>query len=518
MIKKIVFIIISTLIFIQSEAQIYNIHNFYTQNMFYYAPAHTGDKEQFAAFADYRNLLTGIKDALQTATVGLHSPITSKMNIGGLIKTQRAGLFETVSGRLDYSFRTHITDNQVLALGINGGVMQRNLNVDNAIVADPDDPTLFPDYSKKIIFFAGASFNYRFKNINFDIGIPSIYRSSNLLTTNYFSFLSYDLFSKNRIWQFRPSVLTVYNSSKIFNAHINFLINYENVFWIQPTYKLNGSIVVAAGVNLKKIGIGYAYETNSGALSYIGGASHEIIITYGFFKKRLNKEDTVALNKLNNPRLKGKINGKTYEEYVTSNNYGFYNNIMELTDSVHREEIRKQDSIKAVANQDSIKQALMNQAETDSLNNARIDSLRKVRLDSIAQAKRDSARQHALRHLSDQELKILQKGVHFKLNSAMLTQEARNYLDSVAKLIIKNKNIKVLITGYTCNLGTEKVNLRFSIDRAESVEYYLLRQGVPPDRVSTNAGLDAEPVVPNTNEANRKLNRRVSFSIIKGKP
>jgi len=101
------------------------------------------------------------------------------------------------------------------------------------------------------------------------------------------------------------------------------------------------------------------------------------------------------------------------------------------------------------------------------------------------------------------------------LSSAMLSQASRNYLDSVAKLIIKNTNIKVLITGYTCDLGSEAVNLRFSVDRYESVKYYLIQQGVPPNRVSTNAGLDAEPVVPNTSEANRKLNRRVSFSIIR---
>ena len=508
MLKKILYLSFVLFVFSNSEAQIYNIHNFYTQNLFFYAPAHTGDKEQFAAFADYRNHLSNLPDALQTASVGLHSPVSPKINLGGLIKTQNVGLLQTLSARLDYSFRTHISDNQTIAFGINTGIMQRSLNSANAIVADPNDPALSPDYIKKYIFFAGASLNYKFKKLNFDIGIPSIYRSTDLLNTNYFTFLSYDIFSKNNIWQFQPSVLAVYNSSKIFDAHINFLVNYENVFWIQPTYKLNGSMVISAGVNLKKIGIGYAYETNSGVLSYIGGASHEIILSYGFFKKRIQPGDTTkATNSYGNPKLKGKINGKTYEEYVAANNHGFYNNILDLTDSIHKEEVRKRDSIKTAANQDSVKQALLNKARQDSINQARIDS--------IAQAKRDSARQHALRHLNDNELKILQKGVHFELNSAQLSQKARNYLDSVANLIIKNKNIKILVTGYTCDLGTEKVNLRYSIDRAEAVKYYLIQKGVPPERISTDAGLDAEPVVPNTNEHNRSLNRRVSFSVIK---
>jgi len=497
---------LSVTFFIKTEAQIYNIHNFYTQNMFYYAPAHTGDKGQLAAFADYRNYLTDIPDGLQLFAVGLHAPVTKKMNMGGMLSAEKAGLIESVSGRLDYSFRTQITKNQTIAFGINGGIIQKTLNPDDAVVANPEDPLLLSDYAKETNIFAGVSLNYKFKNLSFDAGIPKIYKSTDLLNATYFAFLSYNIFSKTETWQFSPSVLAVYTSSDIFDSHINLLINYDNIFWIQPSYKYNGSFAVSAGVNLKKIGIAYAYETNSGSLSYIGGASHEIMLTYGFFKEKIMPEDTAG-NYADNPELKAKIDGKTYEEYVNANNYGFYNDILELTDSIHQKEIEKQDSLAAIAEQDSIKQALEEKARQDSLN--------RLRTDSIAAAKRDSARQHALRHLNDNELKILQKGVHFKLNSAMLSQDARNYLDTVADLIIKNKNIKVLITGYTCDLGSEEVNLRYSIDRAEAVKYYLLKKGVPPDRISTDAGLDSEPVVPNTDEENRKLNRRVAFSIIK---
>ncbi len=101
------------------------------------------------------------------------------------------------------------------------------------------------------------------------------------------------------------------------------------------------------------------------------------------------------------------------------------------------------------------------------------------------------------------------------MGSAIVTEEARNYLDKVAVLITANKNIKVLISGHTCDIGSDETNLMFSKDRAEAVEYYLILKGVDPMRVSTDAKLDAEPVAPNTNEENRQLNRRVSFLIIR---
>jgi len=97
----------------------------------------------------------------------------------------------------------------------------------------------------------------------------------------------------------------------------------------------------------------------------------------------------------------------------------------------------------------------------------------------------------------------------------MVTGDSRVYLDEVSELIKNNKNIRVLISGHTCDIGSEEVNLRYSKDRAEAVRYYLIRKGVDPNRISTDAKLDAEPLVPNTNEENRQQNRRVSFSIIR---
>lgn len=481
MIKKILILSFIGFSFFQGKSQIYNIHNFYTQNLFFYSPAHAGDKGQFAAFMGYRDHLSSVDNATQTAVFGMHSPITERMNLGTLIKTERIGLYETLSGRLDYAFRIPIADNHILSFGINGGFMQRNLNYEDAVVFDLNDPTLLPDYVKNYIAFAGASVNYQFKNFNLDIGSPVLYKSGEFFYTNYWSFLSYNIYSKSKKWVIQPSAAFIYNAGKQLGYQGNLLFNYNNVFWFQPTYKANNSLAFSAGVYFKKIGIAYAYETNSGALSSIGGPSHEVMITYGFYRVRKKPETDNSED-----RLKRKIGDKTYEEYVSSNNYGFYNSIINLTDSMHKEELRRIDSVRTV-----------------------------TRIDSLNRVKKDSVRTHTLRHLSDDELRILEKGVHFELGSAIVTGESRNYLDLVAELIKANKNIKVLISGHTCDIGTEEVNLRFSKDRAEAVEYYLIEKGVNPARVSTDAKLDAEPLVPNTNEGNRQQNRRVSFSIIR---
>lgn len=480
--KKIFLLILFSVCVISAKSQFFNIHNFYTHNLFFYSPAHTGDKEKLAAFLVYRDHLSYLSDAVQNGVFGIHSPVTKKMNAGALIKTQRIGLFETLSARLDYSFRTSVSENQVLGLGINGGLLQRNLNAEDAFVFDENDPALAPNYINKYQWFFGASLNYQFKNLNFDIGVPVLYKEDKDVFSNYFVFLSYDIFTKSNRWMFKPSAAGRYLYGKQFNYHLNFMVNYDNVFWFQPSYKANNSIAVSVGVNLGKFGIAYAYETNSAALSSIGGPSHEIMLSYGLFKGRY-RGDTLVTDQ---NKLIRKIGDQSYEDYVSSNNFGFYNNILSLTDSLHKEEVRKIDSIQSV-----------------------------LRRDSMEQVRKDSLRAHTLRHLNNDELKLLEIGVLFELGSAMLNQKSRNYLDDVAELIQKNPNIRILISGHTCDIGTEEVNLRFSKDRAEAVAYYLKSKGVNQNQLSTDMKLDAEPIVPNTNEENRQKNRRVSFSIIR---
>jgi type IX secretion system PorP/SprF family membrane protein len=522
--KKLILIIIFINALFIAKAQINNIHNFYTQNLYYFSPAHTGDKDQLAAFIDIRNQLTAIEFAGQTAVFGVHSPVTSTMNIGILIKTERLGLFETLSGRIDYSYRTKIAADHSLAFGININALQRNICYDLVKVADISvyDPTLNPDYFRKNIFFYGAAVNYTGPHLEFDFSVPVLYKSDNIFYTNYWSFFAYNVFSKSKIWQIKPSVSAMLNAVKTTNDadvsnnillsgyNINLMVNYNNIFWVQPTYKKNGSIVVSAGVNLKKLGIAYAYETNSGALAALGGPSHEIMLTYGFFKSKNQNIDTIIYNEEYYRKLQHKIGDKTYEEYISSNNYGFYNNIIELSDSMHREEIRKIELSK-----DTIQKDTLNSDDIAQIEKARLDSLEQIRRDSIAQAERDSARMHHLRNVSESEMKILEKGVHFELGSAMLKSESRTYLNKVADLLKNNPNIKVLISGHTCDIGSESANEMYSRDRAEAVKYFLISKGVSSDQISTDLKLDAEPIVPNTSEANRQQNRRVSFSIIK---
>uniref|UniRef100_A0A7C4AR88 OmpA family protein n=1 Tax=Desulfomonile tiedjei TaxID=2358 RepID=A0A7C4AR88_9BACT len=80
------------------------------------------------------------------------------------------------------------------------------------------------------------------------------------------------------------------------------------------------------------------------------------------------------------------------------------------------------------------------------------------------------------------------------------------------------------VDGHTCDIGTEENNCRLSWDRAMSVVYHLITVGqVPPERLRARGFGEYCPMVDNTSEANRRLNRRVVLQsgtavLLKGGP
>jgi len=69
------------------------------------------------------------------------------------------------------------------------------------------------------------------------------------------------------------------------------------------------------------------------------------------------------------------------------------------------------------------------------------------------------------------------------------------------------------VTGHTCDIGTTSYNMDLGMRRAESVQKYLLANGLASECIRIESKGESTPSVPNTGEANRKLNRRVELHI-----
>ena len=100
---------------------------------------------------------------------------------------------------------------------------------------------------------------------------------------------------------------------------------------------------------------------------------------------------------------------------------------------------------------------------------------------------------------------------HFDYNAVDLDDETEEYLEGLAVTMEQDKNLRLMITGHTDNIGQEKFNQRLSEKRAEVVRNYLLKHGVSADRLQTQGKGMLAPLNENKTEADRAMNRRVEI-------
>ncbi len=109
--------------------------------------------------------------------------------------------------------------------------------------------------------------------------------------------------------------------------------------------------------------------------------------------------------------------------------------------------------------------------------------------------------------------------VQFAFDSAALTDEARSALEGVVSDVSANVNFMAIISGFTCDIGPEEYNRGLAERRAEAVRHFLAeRLGAEFVRLAALGFGEISPVAQNSNDENRRLNRRVEVSIVRPVP
>jgi len=103
----------------------------------------------------------------------------------------------------------------------------------------------------------------------------------------------------------------------------------------------------------------------------------------------------------------------------------------------------------------------------------------------------------------------------FMPNDFSLTTKGTQMLDQILGFMVKYPGKKLEIATHTDNSDSPNASLLLSQKRAESMVNYLITNGVKSIRLIPKGYGSSKPLVPNFYEADRKLNRRVDFNIIK---
>jgi outer membrane protein OmpA-like peptidoglycan-associated protein len=106
--------------------------------------------------------------------------------------------------------------------------------------------------------------------------------------------------------------------------------------------------------------------------------------------------------------------------------------------------------------------------------------------------------------------------VNFRVNSAVLSPEAKAKLDQVAQAAMQLKGYTIEITGFASAEGSTQRNKVLSENRARAVINYLVEtHNIPLRRIGTSFGFgELQAVADNTTREGREQNRRVEVKLM----
>jgi OOP family OmpA-OmpF porin len=102
----------------------------------------------------------------------------------------------------------------------------------------------------------------------------------------------------------------------------------------------------------------------------------------------------------------------------------------------------------------------------------------------------------------------------FKVNSAVIKSGAHKSLKKLVDFLNKNEKYKLFIAGHTDSDGPEKLNDVLSLNRAEAVKAFLVRNGIANERIIAKGLGKREPIANNDTPEGKQINRTVVFQVV----
>jgi|GEM_PF-2740692 len=143
---------------------------------------------------------------------------------------------------------------------------------------------------------------------------------------------------------------------------------------------------------------------------------------------------------------------------------------------------------------------------------AKTADLKKVRM--------DLGRLHLSNAMMEKQLDQLRRRmatidpIRYAQGETDLKEQQTRVLIQVKEVLMVYPEARFEIVGHTCNLGRNADNLKLSRERSKALLDFLVRQGIPAERLKSLGVGDSQPAVPNRDEASRRKNRRVEVHIL----
>lgn len=287
-------------------------------NQYIYNPAVAGVVKGTQFNIGYRNQWVGFTGAPKTLMLSGYGNLKKqpKMALGGLIYSDKSGLFQRTSFYASYSYQLKITKKASIGFGLSLGGVQYSLKAYDAKPYDRDDNFLSSQILNALAFDANSGFYFHTKKFFLGGSIQQMPnakihwdKTTGKLTNHFYAYTGYDFkLDTGRQWVIQPSILVRTSSPAPYQVEYNLKVIFQDMIWIGGSYRERSSAAFMVGCKLKKqFTFAYSYDFTTTDLKQYSSGSHEIVLAYyiPFQKKKSAHElakdaDENELNKIDN--------------------------------------------------------------------------------------------------------------------------------------------------------------------------------------------------------------------------
>ncbi|MBN1250659.1 MAG: OmpA family protein [Bacteroidales bacterium] len=105
------------------------------------------------------------------------------------------------------------------------------------------------------------------------------------------------------------------------------------------------------------------------------------------------------------------------------------------------------------------------------------------------------------------------QNVNFKTGESKLDQVSKVCINQLVIFLKENPEFNIVLQGHTDNQGGYQYNIDLSVSRTKAVKDYISSKGINSKRIKYIGYGETKPLVPNTTNKGRAINRRVEFIV-----
>ncbi len=544
--------------------------NLYTSNKYLINPAFAGQNTCSEIYVAHRRQWVGVANSPITSYLSGSTYLGRNVGLGLKVYTDKTDVLSQTYGMLSFAYHIRMGEQSNLSFGLSAGMFRNSLNVNNIVAIDQTDnlltggrysPTFETDFGvvlKANRLTLGASVP-RFIETR-TVSVSTLDQGVYALRRHGLFYGSFDIpVGQNN--KLVPSVMTRWAPGVDFQYDINMDFEAVDKYSFGLGYRENEGILARLGFVISDaLRFNYAYEFFPTGITSRSNGSHEIQLGLKLCKQvekaEEPKEEPITLT------IKGDEGAKNYT-FKTLQEMREFANKMDSEDPILADKIRQaldadgdlkdyhvdNTSIKLHIKTDEgekdykfrtlqqVNDFIAKTEKEDPKLAAKIrsmidqdPSLKVYKVLDVTEEKSEDTPSTTVTEpkttdpqpkvkdvLTKEEYELLERVVYFGLDYSTALRESEPVLDDAVRILKKHPGLLLEIDGYTCNEGNAAYNENLSYQRAKYVEAYFLRKGIPSKQIITKGYGEANPLVPNTTDENKKKNRRVEFKVVEVK-